>query len=206
MVNKIYEFINRIYYLIKLNILWLLFTLAGGVVLGIVPATIALFSCIRKQIRDQEEAHLFQQYKQFFSENFRRSILFSFVMMGLVFVLISETGLLSNGSIQSNLLLEVSIKVTRLVILAGMVMFFPVFVHFDVHGIKTFTQPFLFLFICPVQTVAIVLILLVVEFLYTMSPALVFFIGISLPAYGISLVMLKKFKHIEENILSTISS
>ena len=84
MVNKIYEVFNRIYYLMKLNGLWLLFTLLGGVVFGVVPATIALYACIRQQIRNETENHLYQMFKNYYVENFRRSILFSMVFAVVV--------------------------------------------------------------------------------------------------------------------------
>ncbi|MGM0139888.1 hypothetical protein IGI65_002366 [Enterococcus sp. DIV0755b] len=205
MVNKIYEVFNRIYYLMKLNGLWLLFTLLGGVVFGVVPATIALYACIRQQIRNETENHLYQMFKNYYVENFRRSILFSMVFAVVVAFFLGETIILTNiGS--GNLLLEIAIKVTRLLIILSVAMFFPIFVHFDVRGIKTVVQPLIFLLICPFEVIYMGLVFLVVSLLFAVSPFLILFIGISLPAYGMSVIMLKKFARLEKNINFTASA
>lgn len=202
MVNKIYELFNRIYYLMKLNGLWLLFTILGGGLFGIIPATISLYACIRQQMRYGKETHLFQIFKNYYIENFLRSMRFSLIFVVIALFLYGETILLANIG-HSNLLLEITIKVTRLLIFLSVAMFFPIYVHFDVHGAKTIIQPILFLLICPLEIVYMILIFTVTSTVFAISPLLVIFIGISLPAYGMSGVMLKKFERIEKNINST---
>jgi len=204
-VNKIYEVFNRIYYLMKLNGLWLLFTLLGGVVFGIIPATIALYACIRQQIRNESETHLFQMFKKYYVETFRRSMLFSVVFAAIALFFFGETVILVNVG-TGNLLLEIAIKVTRLLIILGVAMFFPIFVHFDVKGIKTVVQPLLFLLICPLEVLYMGLIFVLVSLLFAISPLLILFIGIALPAYGMSLIMMKKFTRLEKNINFTTSA
>lgn len=199
MVNKIYEVFNRIYYLMKLNGLWLLFTLLGGVVLGIIPATIALYACMRQQIRYESENHLFQMFKKYYGENFRRSLLFSAVFTAIALFFLGETIVLANAG-AGNLLLEIAIKATRLLLILGVAMFFPIFVHFDVRGVKTFLQPMLFLLICPLEVIYMAVIFVIVSLLFAISPLLILFIGVALPAYGMSLIMLKKFERLEKNI------
>ncbi|MEG0078443.1 YesL family protein [Enterococcus sp.] len=205
MVNKIYEVFNRIYYLMKLNGLWLLFTLLGGVVFGIIPATIALYACIRQQIRNESETHLFQMFKRYYVETFRRSMLFSVVFAAIALFFFGETVILVNVG-TGNLLLEIAIKVTRLLIILGVAMFFPIFVHFDVKGIKTVVQPLLFLLICPLEVLYMGIIFVLVSLLFAISPLLILFIGIALPAYGMSLIMMKKFTRLEKNINFTTSA
>ncbi len=176
MVNKIYEVFNRIYYLMKLNGLWLLFTLLGGVVFGIIPATIALYACIRQQIRNESETHLFQMFKRYYVETFRRSMLFSVVFAAIALFFFGETVILVNVG-TGNLLLEIAIKVTRLLIILGVAMFFPIFVHFDVKGIKMVVQSLLFLLICPLEVLYMGLIFVLVSLLFAISPLLILFIG-----------------------------
>jgi len=204
-VNKIYEVFNRIYYLMKLNGLWLLFTLLGGVVFGIIPATIALYACIRQQIRNESETHLFQMFKRYYVETFRRSMLFSVVFAAIALFFFGETVILVNVG-TGNLLLEIAIKVTRLLIILGVAMFFPIFVHFDVKGIKMVVQSLLFLLICPLEVLYMGLIFVLVSLLFAISPLLILFIGIALPAYGMSLIMMKKFTRLEKNINFTTSA
>nr|WP_229084818.1 DUF624 domain-containing protein [Enterococcus dispar] len=189
----------------KLNGLWLLFTLLGGVVFGIIPATIALYACIRQQIRNESETHLFQMFKRYYVETFRRSMLFSVVFAAIALFFFGETVILVNVG-TGNLLLEIAIKVTRLLIILGVAMFFPIFVHFDVKGIKMVVQSLLFLLICPLEVLYMGLIFVLVSLLFAISPLLILFIGIALPAYGMSLIMMKKFTRLEKNINFTTSA
>lgn len=200
MVNKIYEVACRIYNLMKLNGLWVLFTLCGGVVFGVVPSTIALYACIRKQIRTESDGHVFQEYKKFYFNNFRRSIVFSIVFWLLIVFLVGESALLTNLGSNGNLMLEVAVKVSRVLLILGLAMFFPVFSHFDVHGFKTVLQPVILMFICPLEIVLIGIIIFATILLYAISPFLIVFIGLSLPAYGMTLVLLRKFDDLEKRL------
>ncbi|MFD1430254.1 YesL family protein [Lacticaseibacillus mingshuiensis] len=191
--------INDIYYMMKINLCWFLFTLEGGIVLGIVPATLTAFDCIRDKMKNNYDGKVYREFKQFYWANFKSSwkITLSFAAAG--FILLVETAML-NGVGQSNVVIEIMLKLTRMLIVLTMVFFFPVYSHFDVHGFRAWLQPFLFLFICPLQVVLIVLMIAVTALLYMINPLLVFFLGIGLPAYVIMGMMLRKFNKLAEKV------
>lgn len=56
--SKINQWSEWIMHLVLLQIYWIIGTLMGGVILGIIPSSIALFSSIRKLFRDSQEFNL----------------------------------------------------------------------------------------------------------------------------------------------------
>lgn len=203
MVNRIYQIIHHIYFLMKLNILWLGFTMIGGVVFGFVPATISLYACTRQHIRSGNDLHVFQQYKHFYLLNFKRSLRFSVVFCGAMLLILGESFVLMYFGENINLGLEITIKATRIFMILGGMMFFPVFVHFDIKGKTTWIQPLLFLLICPLEVITIAGITFLCWLLFVISPLLLVFIGISLPVYGMSSILLRRFDRLAENIQSS---
>jgi uncharacterized membrane protein YesL len=54
-----------------LNLLWLFFTLCGGIILGMGPATTALFSLIRKKYLMGDISHIFSKYYHEWKSTFK---------------------------------------------------------------------------------------------------------------------------------------
>ncbi|WP_225048273.1 YesL family protein [Lacticaseibacillus kribbianus] len=191
--------VNDIYYMMKVNLCWFLFTLEGGIVLGIVPATMTVFDCIRDRMKNDYQSGVYREFKQMYWGNFRASLPITLGFGLMIVVLFFDTALL-NGVGRTNVGLQIVLKITRLLIVLTGIFFFPVYAHFDLHGVKVWLQPFLFLFICPLQVVLTVVMLAITALLYMINPLLIFFLGISLPAYVIMGMMLKKFGKLAEKV------
>jgi uncharacterized membrane protein YesL len=77
---KLYGVADEVLWTIKLNALWLLFTLLGGVALGVGPATLAAYSLARRRTSD-ESFHALPAFRTEFRREFRRG---SFLVLPLV--------------------------------------------------------------------------------------------------------------------------
>lgn len=71
---KLYGVADEVLWTIKLNALWILFTLAGGIALGIGPATLAAYSLARRR-SSGESFHAFPAFRTAFRQEFRRGTL-----------------------------------------------------------------------------------------------------------------------------------
>lgn len=71
---KLYGVADEVLWTIKLNALWILFTLAGGIALGIGPATIAAYSLTRRR-SSGESFHAFPAFRTAVRQEFRRGTL-----------------------------------------------------------------------------------------------------------------------------------
>jgi uncharacterized membrane protein YesL len=86
---KLYDVADEVLWAIKLNALWILFTLLGGVALGIGPATLAAYSLARRRSSD-ESFHAFPAFRAAFRREFRRGTLVVLPLVAAAVVLVGN--------------------------------------------------------------------------------------------------------------------
>jgi uncharacterized membrane protein YesL len=86
---KLYDVADEVLWAIKLNALWILFTLLGGVALGIGPATLAAYSLARRRSSD-ESFHAFAAFRTAFRREFRRGTLVVLPLVAAAVVLVGN--------------------------------------------------------------------------------------------------------------------
>lgn len=188
--------INEIYYVMKLHLLWILFTVLGLVIIGIGPATLALYSCLRDHMIYQKDAHVFNAFKKSYLSAFKgeelRNVLIIYVLSGLLVVdYFMVIPLVENGG-----LLKTVSFVFLFFLLSLFVFMIPTVVHFDLKGTQKIIQPFIFMLISPFEWFLSVCIFSVTIVLYVNFPGLMLFVGSSLPAYCLTYVLLRRFTKI----------
>ncbi|PTL40006.1 YesL family protein [Alkalicoccus saliphilus] len=117
MANPVYAACDWLVKLAYLNFLWVLFTLAGGIVFGFAPSTAALFTLLRKLVHGETLNEIFQNYASVYKKEFFRSGKY-----GLVF-------LAAGAVLTVNMLLLTQFSGTLLVVMmSGMI--FTIFLFF----------------------------------------------------------------------------
>lgn len=86
---KLYNATDEVVWAIKLNALWILFTLLGGIALGIGPATLAAYSLARRRSFG-ESFHALPAFRTAFRQEFRRGTLVVLPLVALGVVLIGN--------------------------------------------------------------------------------------------------------------------
>ncbi|RZU01738.1 putative membrane protein YesL [Kribbella rubisoli] len=86
---KLYNATDEVVWAIKLNALWILFTLLGGIALGIGPATLAAYSLARRR-SSGESFHALPAFRTAFRQEFRRGTLVVLPLVALGVVLIGN--------------------------------------------------------------------------------------------------------------------
>lgn len=86
---KLYNATDEVVWAIKLNALWILFTLLGGIALGIGPATLAAYSLARRRSFG-ESFHALPAFRTAFRQEFRRGTLVVLPLVALAVVLIGN--------------------------------------------------------------------------------------------------------------------
>ncbi len=115
-----------------LNILWLLFTLLGLVFFGLMPATIAMFTVVRKWVLKETDFQVFDVFFQQFKVYFVRANLFGIIVYVIGYflsVFLQYTGFMHNSSLYPILLglfIIASFFYVMLILYIA-----PVFVHFE---------------------------------------------------------------------------
>lgn len=122
------EWITRLAYL---NLLWLFFTLLGGVIFGFFPSTTSMFAIVREWLKGETEIPLFSTFWKHFKEEFMKSNLLG-VLVTLIIVIIG-LDIIYIQSTNSDLLTWTYLPLFAFMLLFIMFLFylFPSFVHFN---------------------------------------------------------------------------
>ncbi|MGY3715721.1 YesL family protein [Sutcliffiella cohnii] len=173
---KILEWITRFAYI---NALWIIFTLAGGILLGLFPATVALYSIIRQWLKGNWEQPIFQQFFLYYKLEFWKSNRLGIFLYTIGIILTINIFFLYENI---NLLLSW----TAAPFLAGIVIFilllfylFPAYVHFDEQNKVVVKDAFLIMLISPIYTLGMFISIAAFAVIVSLLPALFFIFGVS---------------------------
>ncbi|MEK3973411.1 MULTISPECIES: YesL family protein [unclassified Psychrobacillus] len=168
------EWITKFAYL---NVLWILFTLLGGVIFGFFPSTISMFAVVREWLKGETDLPLFSTFwKHYRNEFVKSNLLGIFVtIIGVVIVL----DIFYIQSTNSKLLSWTYLPLFAFMLLFIMFLFylFPSFVHFNLKLGQVIKNSFFIMLINPITTLFIFLCLLPFFYLISILPAIGFIFG-----------------------------
>jgi uncharacterized membrane protein YesL len=181
-MNRVYaatEWISKFAYL---NILWIIFTVVGLGVLGLFPATISMFTVIRKWIMGETDTPIFPTFWSTYKSEFIRSNGLGLVIVVVVSLIVLDLVFMENTG--DGVTVALQIPLYMLIFAAGMTIFylFPVYVHYELKMKHLIKNAFFMMLIHPIENLVMITgiaaVFLVVKFL----PGLGFFFGGSLSA------------------------
>jgi uncharacterized membrane protein YesL len=173
------EWITKFAYI---NLLWIGFSLAGLVVLGFFPATVSMFTIIRKWLKGETEIAIFRTFWTTWKSEFFRSnglgllvaAVVGLIVLNLVFVEKSVTGFTS--------VIQIPIYLFMFSAIMTILYLFPVYVHFELKWFQAVKNAFLMMLISPIENIVMIAGIIAVLFVVKFIPALGFFFGGSLIA------------------------
>ncbi|WP_088102016.1 YesL family protein [Halalkalibacter urbisdiaboli] len=179
-----------------INVLWLLFTIAGLGLFGWAPATVATFGVLRKMLLSPEEdVPLFRTFLQLFRRDF-----FSANGLGFLIVL-GGLSLYASGSIISEMDSSLFLKLLLLMVvfLFGVIILFlfPVFCHYQLSLQQTIRYSLAIGLANLHYLSLLVVIVILIIIVYGTLPATMIFYFISVPGLIIMHFSLKVFNKIE---------
>jgi uncharacterized membrane protein YesL len=168
-VITVYEAADEVVWAAKLNVLWLVFTLLGGVLLGIGPATLAAYSLARRHARGES----FQAFPAFVSacrREFVRGTALLFPVLGVSVFLVS------------NYLSFPALRLVTLVALAAVVVIgaylLPMAVHYDLRTYAYLPKASRFALARPVPSVLLLFVFTAAVFATVTYPFLLLVITV----------------------------
>lgn len=190
----ILEWITRFAFV---NLLWILFTLLGGIIFGLYPSTIAMFTIIREWLKGKHDIPVFTSFWNFYKREFINSnklgIMITFVMaiIGIDFSFIQ--------SIQDESYLWLSIPLFSFMFLFLIYLFylFPAFVHYDLKLFPLMKNAFLIMLIHPLHSLLMLVCLVSIYLMMSLAPALYFIFGASTYAFITMWLSYHAFQRVE---------
>ncbi|MBU9711172.1 YesL family protein [Evansella tamaricis] len=178
--GKVFQFFEWIMWIAYINILWLLFTVLGGVLFGAVPATIAMLTVYRKLFMKEMNSSIFHSFYTTFKKEFIIGNGFAGILLfaGLLFYsyvlfLSVAEGFLFYFFTTLVLLLAIISIITFLFLL-------PVYVHYELTFLRYFKQAFLIGILNPLLTFSMICILGMIIALYLSVPSMIVFLGVGM--------------------------
>nr|WGD58452.1 YesL family protein [Bacillus subtilis]WGD81504.1 YesL family protein [Bacillus subtilis]WGD83543.1 YesL family protein [Bacillus subtilis]WGD94165.1 YesL family protein [Bacillus subtilis]WGE02898.1 YesL family protein [Bacillus subtilis] len=145
-LNRFCTWVMRLAYL---NVLWILFSLAGLIVFGLMPATAAMFTVAREWAKGNTDAPVFSVFFRTFKKEWRASQILGLIVVTAVLFLFADMRIAAqmDQPVLVNVFLSISL------IFAFVVLYvFPVFSHFDVKIREVLSISFLIAFSRPAVT------------------------------------------------------
>lgn len=170
---KLSEWITRLAYV---NILWFFFSVLGLFVFGLFPATVAMFTVMRKLVLGEVDIPIFKTFwttvkKEFVKSNLLGLIVFLFG--GILYVnfnIIQETT--SNISY-----LYYPTLVLILIFLLTLFYVFPVYVHFDLNIFTALRNSLFLMIVNPLATFTMIFGSIIIFIVLDFFPSLIVFFG-----------------------------
>ncbi|MBP2241527.1 putative membrane protein YesL [Cytobacillus eiseniae] len=173
------EWITKFAYI---NLLWLGFSLAGLVVVGFFPATISMFTIIRKWLMGETDIPIFRTFWTTYKSEFIRSNQLGFIILVVMGLIVLDLVIIKNAGKDDLGFIQIPIYLFMLAAIMTIFYLIPIYVHFELKLVQIIKNAFLMMLIHPIENLVMIsgigAVFIVVKFV----PGLGFFFGGSITA------------------------
>lgn len=192
--GKIFIFSEWVMNLFLLQLYWILGSLVGGIIVGIVPSSIAMFATIRELYNSPEELNILYFFKNEYKKNFKTSLFIS-VLYFLSFSLSYIYSLFLSFTTESWLAYTHILMYINLIIIFLFTLYLiPVFIHYEIENKHLVSTTIIILLNSLKWNLPMLFSLLAITLIFIKYAVVFFFFGISLPSFLIFYFTMKAFK------------
>ncbi|AQQ52383.1 YesL family protein [Planococcus lenghuensis] len=184
-----------------LNVLWIAFSLLGAVVLGVFPATAALFAVIRQWLKGNAGMPVFATFWRYYRQEFIKSNLLG-LFVWLMLVLIGLDVLYIQAAGGDLAWTHIPLFAFMLLVVLFLFYLFPVFVHYDIPNSQVVKNAFLLMLVNPLTSIMIIFCLVPLFIIMRAFPATAFIFGASSYAFITMWLCLNTFNKANERAAS----
>ncbi|USK28374.1 DUF624 domain-containing protein [Bacillus sp. CMF21] len=195
LIGKFYTLAEWILKAMYLHLLWIIFTLAGGIVLGVMPSSTAVFSIIRKWLQGETDLKTLPFFLSVYKSSWKTTNLAGLIFLCLSTVLLVDLQL--NELTIKSALIHLPLLLFGLLLSSTMILFFPVYVHYDLKIFQHIKQAFILSLAQPLCVMAILLWIVTAYILSLYIPIIFLFMGISVVTLPIMWFSLHSFNKLE---------
>ena len=179
--GKLYWFVELVTMLAVLQLMWIGLTLLGLVIFGISPATVGLFTVMRKRLQGQDDLRLLtRNYWSTYKAEFISSNKIGVILIGIGYFLVINLQIVLTMKGTAGLFM-LTLIVMIAILYAVMVMnIFQVFAHYDLPFSRYFSASLLLSISFPMQVLGSIIGLYVLYRIFLFMPGLLPFFGVSI--------------------------
>lgn len=179
-----YNFCLWITRFLYVHFLWIGFTILGLGVLGVMPATAAMFAVVRKWVQGAADRPIFPLFWKTYKQEFLRSNMLGGILFLIGYGLFIQYQILRSQEEAVYYVASFAILALTVLFIVILLYFFPVFSHFKLSNIQYLLWPFMIGFLHPVLTIVLFTAVAGIYYLVFISmPGLLFLMGGSVAAF-----------------------
>lgn len=199
LITVIYRICIWISKLAYINLLWILFSLIGLVILGITPSTVGVYAVVRKWQREGiDHTPILQTFWTTYKKEFWKANLLGFVFVFIGIILYFDLKFFYPQTGWASLLLFSFSIVLSFYYFIALLFIFPIFVHYDLKFSQQLKYSFIIPLLRPSETLIALAGVLAICLIVTTYTSLIFFFSISLVSFITSWAAQRIFHHLEQ--------
>ena len=189
--------------LMYVHLLWIVFTILGLGVLGVMPATVAVFSTIRKWLMKESDIAIFPYFLDIYKSTWKTSNLIGLVLLAIGSFLYVDL------KVSQEFLRFVPIHLFLLLLLFIFIItclfVFPALAHYNLKPLQYIKQSLLLALLNPAALISILLWILCTYVIYIYVPVFYFLMGATLFSFPIMWFCLRAFNKVEQKKSQQVS-
>lgn len=190
---KMSEWISRLAYA---NILWVFFTLVGLIFFGFMPATVALFTVVRKWVKGENDVPVFSLFYKMYRKEFLKSNKLGLILFLFGYILYIDLAFIpAEGMFYT--LVRMGVLVISFLYIIVLLYIFPVYVHYDWKISLYLKYAFILGVSYPILTLGMLVGLGILYTILTIVPGIIPFFSVSLLAFLLMKIAMLVFSKVE---------
>ncbi|SHM58269.1 YesL family protein [Gracilibacillus kekensis] len=130
-MSKTYVFADWILEMLKLHAFWMLYTLKGGIILGIFPSTAAAYGVIRTWKMEGNVISVGNHFKKFHKENFKASNILGWLLTVSTAAAVLNFSMIPHFNEITRLIMYTVVICVAVIVVIEWLYLFPILVHYS---------------------------------------------------------------------------
>lgn len=202
-VNNILEWISR---LALLNLLWISFSLLGLIVFGFFPATVAMFSIVRRWAKGDMDISIPKLFLESYKKEFIKSNILGAIISLLSLVLMIDFFFLQQATPHIQNLLSVPFLIILILFICSLFYIFPMYVHYDMKIVQVIKNSFFIMIMRPFSTIMMFVSGVGLAILLSFAPPLLIICSGNIFALVMTKPAMNAFDHINRKKQMAVSN
>lgn len=183
-VKGYYKFALWITRFAYINFLWVLFTLLGLGIFGLMPATAGLFAVVRKWVYKEDDIPILGTFWKTFRKEFIKINLLGWLLLFVGYLLITQLRILWIQGSMPYFIASFGVIALGIVYMIVLLYTFPIFSHFEISIFENIRWSFIIGVVHIILTIFFVIVLSAIYYITLNTiPILLFIFGGSVTAY-----------------------
>lgn len=176
----LYQIGTWIIRIFTLNLLWIFFSLLGLLIFGLFPATIAMYTVVRKWIKGNKDIPILRNFWDSYRTNFLKANILGFIQFVIAYIIYIDYSFLDTLSGWSAVLLNMILISVFILFSVVLLFIFPVYVHYELKIFQYIRLSIIIGISYPIQTILMLFCVVLCYVIIHVIPGFLLFSGSAL--------------------------